>query len=74
MLYGGRISLSAGLLATVLTLTLGVILGTLAGFYGGWRDAVVMRGADIFMALPWLYLLLALRAFLPLHVGPGQHS
>ncbi len=72
VLYGGQISLFAGLLATFLTLILGVSLGTLAGFYGSWFDAVVMRCVDIFMALPWLYLLLALRAFLPLHIGPAQ--
>jgi peptide/nickel transport system permease protein len=72
VLYGGRISLFAGLAATFLTLTLGVTLGTLAGFYGSWLDAAVMRCVDIFVALPWLYLLLALRAFLPLHVGPAE--
>jgi len=72
MLYGGQISLFAGLLATTLSLCLGVLLGTFAGFYGGWSDAVIMRGAELFLALPWLYLLLALRAFLPLNVGPRQ--
>ena len=72
LLYGGQISLFAGLLATLLTLTLGVLLGTLAGFYGGWADAVIMRSSDLFLALPWLYLLLALRGFLPLHTRPEQ--
>ncbi len=72
LLYGGQISLFAGLLATGLSLALGVLLGTLAGFYGGWDDAVIMRVAELFLALPWLYLLLALRAFLPLHTGPRQ--
>jgi peptide/nickel transport system permease protein len=72
LLYGGQISLFAGLLATVLSLTLGILLGTLAGFYGGWSDAVIMRGVELFLVLPWLYLLLALRAFLPLHTGPRQ--
>jgi peptide/nickel transport system permease protein len=72
VLYGGQISLFAGLLATLLSLALGTLLGTLAGFYGGWSDAVIMRGVELFLALPWLYLLLALRAFLPLHTGPRQ--
>jgi peptide/nickel transport system permease protein len=71
-LYGGQISLFAGLLATFLSLILGMLLGMLAGFYGGWSDAVIMRGVELFLALPWLYLLLALRAFLPLHTGPRQ--
>jgi peptide/nickel transport system permease protein len=65
-LYGGQISLFAGLLATLLSLALGTLLGTLAGYYGGWLDAVIMRGAELFLALPWLYFLFAVRAFLPL--------
>jgi peptide/nickel transport system permease protein len=72
LLHGARISLFAGLLATALSLTLGWLLGTLAGFYGRWVDAVVMRSADLFLALPWLYLLFAVRAVLPLHVSAGE--
>ncbi|HEY1660638.1 MAG TPA: ABC transporter permease [Candidatus Sulfotelmatobacter sp.] len=69
-LYGGQISLFAGLIATVLTLVLGALLGTLAGYYGGWLDAGIMRGAELFLALPWLYFLIAVRAFLPLSLSP----
>jgi peptide/nickel transport system permease protein len=72
LLHGGRISLFAGLLAASLSLGAGFLLGTLAGYYGRWVDAAVMRGAELFLALPWLYLLFAVRAFLPLHVHPGQ--
>jgi len=72
VLYGGQISLFAGLLATVLSLILGSLMGTVAGFYGGWSDAAIMRCVELFLALPWLYLLLALRAFLPLHTGPRE--
>jgi peptide/nickel transport system permease protein len=72
VLYGGQVSLFAGLLATVLSLIVGLFMGTVAGFYGGWGDAVIMRVAELFLALPWLYLLLALRAFLPLHTGPRE--
>jgi peptide/nickel transport system permease protein len=72
LLHGARISLFAGLLATVLALTAGWLLGTLAGFYGGWVDTILMRSADLFLALPWLYLLFAVRAVLPLHVSPAQ--
>jgi peptide/nickel transport system permease protein len=67
LLYGGQTSLLAGLLATTLSLSLGLILGAVAGFYGRIADNVLMRLAELFLALPWLYLLLALRAFLPLH-------
>jgi peptide/nickel transport system permease protein len=72
ILYGGQISLLAGLLGAGLTLLIGVLIGTAAGYYGGWRDGLLMRGAELFVALPWLYLLLALRAFLPLSVRPVQ--
>jgi peptide/nickel transport system permease protein len=71
-LYGGQISLFAGILATFLTLILGTVLGTIAGYYGGWLDAVIMRGAELFLALPWLYLLFALRAFLPLSLNATE--
>jgi len=72
LLHGGRISLLSGLLAATLSLSVGLVLGTLAGFYGRWVDAFLMRGTELFMALPWVYLLLAVRAFLPLHVSPTQ--
>lgn len=72
LLYGGRISLLAGLVAAALSLGVGLALGAVAGFYGGWVDGIVMRGAELFLALPWLYLLFAIRAFLPLKLSPWQ--
>jgi peptide/nickel transport system permease protein len=72
ILFGGQISLLAGLLGASITLLLGLCLGAVAGFYGGWRDEVLMRVAELFLALPWLYLLFGLRAFLPLSVRPAQ--
>ncbi|HEV2197464.1 MAG TPA: ABC transporter permease [Candidatus Acidoferrum sp.] len=71
-LYGGQVSLCAGLLGAGITLLLGLSAGALAGYYGGWRDDLLMRLAELFLALPWLYLLFALRAFLPLAVSPLQ--
>jgi peptide/nickel transport system permease protein len=70
ILYGGQLSLLAGLLGAGLTLLLGALIGATAGYYGGWRDSLLMRAAELFAALPWLYLLFALRAFLPLAVSP----
>jgi peptide/nickel transport system permease protein len=70
ILYGGQISLLSGLLGAGLTLFFGVLIGAAAGLFGGWKDGLLMRVAELFMALPWLYLLLALRAFLPLSVSP----
>lgn len=70
ILWGGQISLATGWLAALLALGLGLGWGLIAGFFGGWRDAVLMRGAELFLALPWLYLLLTVRAFLPLSLSP----
>jgi peptide/nickel transport system permease protein len=70
ILYGGQVSLLAGLLGATVTLFLGALIGMAAGYFGGWRDELLMRIAELFLALPWLYLLFALRAFLPLAVSP----
>ncbi len=70
MLWGGQISLLTGWIATLLALAIGMTTGVAAGFCGGWTDALLMRGAELFLALPWLYLLLTVRAFLPLSLGP----
>src|SRR5260370_95590 len=72
ILYGGQISLLAGLLGAGLTLFFGTLIGATAGYYGGWRDGLLMRVGELFVALPWLYLLFALRAFLPLAGSPVQ--
>jgi len=72
LLYGGQISLFTGLAAAFLSLLLGLAFGMAAGFFGGWTDRLTMRGAELFMALPWLYLLLAVRALLPLHIGTAE--
>lgn len=72
LMYGGQVSLLAGLLAAGLALGLGMLLGTLAGFHGRWADETIMRVAELFFALPWLYLLFAVRSFLPLHISATQ--
>src|SRR5882762_8003971 len=70
VLFGGQVSLLAGLIGAGLTLSLGLCIGAAAGYWGGWRDEVLMRMAELFLALPWIYLLFAMRAFLPLTVPP----
>lgn len=72
LLYGGRISLLAALIATVISLGLAVLLGVTAGFFGGWHDDLIMRLAELFLAVPWLYLLLAVRAAFPLAWSPAS--
>ncbi len=68
MFFGGRISLFAGILGATIAISMGAAMGLVAGFFGGWRDAVIMRVSELFLALPWLYLLFAVRALLPLRV------
>ena len=70
LLFGGQVSLVAGLLGAGITLLIGMCIGAVAGYFGGWRDGLLMRLSELFMALPWLYLLFAIRAFLPLAVSP----
>jgi peptide/nickel transport system permease protein len=70
VLYGGQISVAAGIAATLIALFAGTVVGLLAGFYGRWIDESLMAGAELFLSLPWLYFLLGVRAFLPLHLSP----
>ncbi len=67
VLYGGRISLSVGLIAVMIEFFFGVILGVTTGYLGGWLDAVVMRLTDIMLAMPGLVFALFIVAIL----GPG---
>jgi len=72
LLYGGQISLAAGILATLLSLAAGTIIGTISGYYGKWVDESLMGSAELFLSLPWFYFLIAVRAFLPLHLSPVE--
>jgi peptide/nickel transport system permease protein len=69
LLYGGQISLAAGLLATFITLAAATIIGTISGYFGKWVDESLMGSAELFLSLPWFYFLVAVRAFLPLHLS-----
>jgi ABC-type dipeptide/oligopeptide/nickel transport system permease subunit len=72
LLRGGRISLGAGLIAAALSVGLGLLAGAAAGLSRGLLRRAVLALAELFMSVPWLYLLLSIRAFLPLTLGPGQ--
>ena len=69
-LYGGRISLSVGLVSVGISLSLGVILGALSGYFGGWVDALIMRVADVFYSFPFLILAITATALL----GPSIYN
>jgi peptide/nickel transport system permease protein len=71
--YGGRLSLSLALLSTAALVIVGVVIGAVAGLYGGWVDAVLMRLADFMLALPLLPMyVIALRLFRTI-TPRGQH-
>jgi peptide/nickel transport system permease protein len=71
LLYGGQVSLFSGLIAALLALAVGLIIGGVSGFYGGIIDDLIMAFAELSIVLPWLYLLIAVRAFLPLQINPA---
>ena len=64
IIYGGQISLFIGILAVVLEVTLGTVIGGVAAFFGGWVDAILMRFTEAMLAIPSLFLLIVLAKFL----------
>ena len=64
VLYGGRISLFVGFMVVVITLVIGIPVGAIAGYFGGWIDDVLMRLIDASLALPSLMILILLSAIL----------
>ena len=71
MVYGSRISLTIGFVATAVSLLLAIILGGAAGYYGSKTDWAVMRLAEFFMLVPSLYLILFLRSLLNSKLDSG---
>lgn len=63
--YGARISLSIGLMGVAISFILGLLIGGIAGYYGGWVDSSLMWICEMFMMIPGFYLMLALRAAVP---------
>ena len=64
IMYGGRVSLAVGLLSTVLSIFLGITIGALSGYFGGWLDSTLMRVTDAFLTFPTIFVLIILGAFL----------
>jgi len=64
MIWGSRISLLVGFVSTGIAILIGMVLGSLAGFYGKWVDTTIMRFVDIMLCFPTFFLILAVIAFL----------
>ena len=62
VIYGARVSLSVGIMATAISTLIGLVMGALAGFYGGIWDTIIMRCADIFLAFPYVLFVVAMIA------------
>ncbi len=65
LLYGSQISLSIGLIGILLTFSMGMLVGGISGYFGGWADTIIMRLCELIMSVPGLYLILTLRSVFP---------
>jgi len=70
LIYGARISLQVGIIVVLLSGSIGVTLGAIAGYFGGLTDEIIMRGVDIVMAFPFFILAIAIMAVL----GPSLNN
>jgi peptide/nickel transport system permease protein len=72
VLYGSQISLSIGIIGILLSFSIGMTVGALAGYYGGSIDNTIMRTCELIMSIPGLYLIMSLRATFPPKLGSMQ--
>ena len=72
LIHGSRVSLSVGLIGIAISFPLGMLVGGLAGYFGGAVDAVLMRLVEVLMTIPSIYLLVALAAVLPAGISSTQ--
>ena len=70
LVYGTRVSMSIGLVGVAMSLILGVVLGSISGFYGGWVDTLIQRIIEVVSAMPTIPLWLGLAAAIPLTWSP----
>lgn len=72
LIFGGRISLFIGLIGITISFPLGMIVGGISGYFGGWLDVILMRLVEVLMTIPSIYLLVALAAVLPPSLSSAQ--
>ncbi len=72
LLYGAQISLTVGIVGIAISFTLGLLLGGIAGYFGGFADTVIMRVTELLLSIPSLYLIIALRAVFPMDLPSRQ--
>ena len=72
ILYGGQVSLSVGLIGIMISISIGLVIGGIAGYFGGQVDFWLMRLVELLLAIPGLYLILTLRYAIPDELSPRQ--
>ncbi len=72
LLFGAQISLTVGIVGIAISFTLGMLLGGIAGYFGGFVDTVIMRVTELLLSIPSLYLIIALRAVFPMDLPSRQ--
>lgn len=72
LIHGGRISLSIGLLGIAIMFPIGLLIGGISGYFGGWLDTGIMRFVEVLMTIPSIYLLISLAAVLPAGLSSTQ--
>jgi peptide/nickel transport system permease protein len=73
LLFGSQVSLTVGIVGILISFTLGLLLGGVSGYFGGWVDVCIMRSTELLLSIPGLYLILALRGVFPLDL-PSQQT
>ena len=70
LLHGARVSLVLAPLAAAISTVLAAFFGGMAGYFGGWMERWALTVVDLFLSIPWLFLLISVRAVLPLNISP----
>ena len=70
LLWGGRVSLAVGILSAFLLTIIGVVIGSIAGYFGGWTDILIMRLIEVLQSIPAFFLILMVMAMVPPTVMP----
>ncbi|MEQ1871225.1 MAG: ABC transporter permease [Vicinamibacterales bacterium] len=72
LLYGSQVSLTVGLVGIIISFTLGLLLGGVSGYFGGFADTAIMRFTELLLSIPSLYLIIALRGIIPIDLPSQQ--
>ena len=70
LVYGGRVSISVGIVAVAISIAITIVLGSISGYYGGWLDMLIMRFTDVMMVFPSLILIMVVVSM----IGPSIYN